>query len=131
MINKKMLIILILAAFIIVFLMFGCTVEEDEREKQNNDLTIDYVIDNYIPKPFDPVIHNNKLEFESMIRGNVEPGLHQEMKEEGWEMYNEMGAKKFFKKEIQGETVRIEVYPKEVEGSTYIIFDFTEFIDYP
>jgi len=106
----------------------------EERAKKWFDfdgITIEEVIKDHIPKPFNPVIHANKLEFKARWKGKLMPGLVQEMKKMGWtELTDEQqGAMQYFEKQIQDEKIRISVLPvekggpEEKDATTFVYFD--------
>ena len=74
------------------------------------------IISQYIPKPFNPVLHLDKLEYRGKWVGNVMPGFTQEIEKRGWIEYDGMGAKKFYVKGINGHKVRISIVPTETGG---------------
>ncbi|MDK2984515.1 MAG: hypothetical protein PWQ96_157 [Clostridia bacterium] len=94
-------------------------------------ITIEEIIKEQIPKPFNPVIHANKLEFKARWKGNVMPGLIQEMKKTGWTELKEeqQGAMQYFAKEIKGQKIRISVLPverggpQEKDATTFVYFE--------
>jgi hypothetical protein len=95
-----------------------------------NTISLEEIIKKHIPKPFNPKVHSNSLEFTGRWKGNVIPGFIQEMKKMGWvELEDEqMGAMRYFTKEIDDRKVKISVVPGEKGGpeeenaTTFIYF---------
>lgn len=91
-------------------------------------ISVDDIIREYIPKPFDPVVNFDTLEYRGRWKGNVWPGTSQEMEKEGWTQYDAMGAVKYYEKDINGKKYRISVTitekggPEEKDATTIIRF---------
>jgi len=49
-----------------------------------NPVPLEEIVEKHIPKPFNPIVHSNSLEFPGRWAGNVMPGFIQEMKKMGW-----------------------------------------------
>ena len=88
----------------------------DENSAGTTAISVSEIIDKYIPKPFSPVIYSDGLEFRGKWAGNVMPGLTQEMEKRNWTLYDGLGAKKFYTKDIDGHNVKISILPTERGG---------------
>ena len=68
--------------------------QETMSTGQSGSITVEEIIRDHIPKPFNPKVHSNSLEYGGRWKGNVMPELIKEMKKIGWaELKNEqMGA---------------------------------------
>lgn len=82
----------------------------------SGEITRAELIKHYIPHPFSPKLNEDSLEFKGRWKGNVMPGLTQEMEKQGWKLYDGMGAKVFYKRNIKGKEVRISLLPMETGG---------------
>lgn len=128
-------IILIIVLLIYVFILISCktqenvihqdteiTVDQNENIEVKEDidgkpsLTIKKIIKEYIPHPFNPIVQKDSLEYKEKWKGNVMPGLTQEMQKCGWELYDGMGAKVFYKRTIEKKEIKISILPRESGG---------------
>lgn len=76
-----------------------------------------WVIQNLLPHPYDPEILEKSMLFKGKWAGSVMPEFTAEMEKMGWRIYDGMGAKKFYKKEVNGgELIKISIVSKEQGG---------------
>lgn len=133
--NKRRAIFIIpLIAFVVIsaaatFLLAGKFSDQDSRDDffSGAVTTSDFVRD-YVPKPFDPVVLDDTLKYPGKWKGNVWPGLSQELEGMGWTIYDAMGAVKYYQKEIDGQVYRFVVSvtekggPEEKDAATIVRF---------
>ena len=95
-------------------------------------ITADDIVRDYIPKPFDPVVNGDTLEYPGKWKGNVWPGTSQEMEKDGWVLYDAMGAVKYYENEINGQNYKISASvterggPEEKDATTIIKFSLVK-----
>ena len=136
--KKKHLIISVVVMFILI--LYSCIVfapnlfENNETKPVGNiiesSLTVEEITKEYLPHPFSPVLHTDSLEYKGKWAGSIMPEFTREMKNLGWEQYDVMGAKVFYKKEIKGQEIKISIRPKEQGGpeeknaTTFVIVEY-------
>ena len=83
-------------------------------------VSVEEIVAHHLPRPFDPEVLPNGLKYPGRWKGNVMPGLLQEMARMGWRELpaEQMGALRFFAKEVAGVQVKIGVLPAETGGPT-------------
>lgn len=86
------------------------------QSEKNTSITVEEIINSYIPKVFTPKTYPDRLEYQGRWSGNVMPGLKQEMEKSGWGLLDTRGAKLFYSKVIEGVEVKISIFPKEQGG---------------
>ncbi len=89
----------------------------DKSFISKNNIGVSRIIEEFLPHPYNPAITPDSLLFKGKWKGNVMPEFETQMKNMGWELYNGMGAKKFYKKDIDGKEIKISIVPKEEGGS--------------
>lgn len=95
-------------------------------------MTAEDIVRDYIPKPFDPVVNGDTLEYPGRWKGNVWPGTSQGMEKDGWVLYDAMGAVKYYENEINGQKYKISASvtekggPEEKDATTLIKFSLVK-----
>jgi len=112
-------------------IMSGCAKDKQEIKLEepsnqtaiNNEplskfVTVQEVIDRHLPKPFNPKICKDGLEFKGKWKGTVISILIQEMKKMGWQElgHERMGAQQYFVKSVNGRNIKIYLLPIESGG---------------
>jgi hypothetical protein len=136
--NKRRAIFIITLIALVIFaaavlLLVGKFSDQDSRDDffTGEFTTADFVRD-YVPKPFDPVVLDDTLKYPGKWKGNVWPGLSQELEGMGWTIYDAMGAVKYYQKEVDGKVYRFVVSvteeggPEEKEAATIVRFSLLE-----
>jgi hypothetical protein len=133
--NKKIMIITAAALVVVIaaagFLIFGkIPASGNSGDLKAAPASSEDIIRDYMPKCFDPVINADTMEYPGHWKGNIWPGVSQEMEKAGWEMYDAMGSSKYYEREISGKTYRITVTiserggPEEKEATTLLKIGF-------
>jgi hypothetical protein len=94
------------------------------------NINLETILRDYVPKPFDAIVHSDNLEFKGKFKKNVMPVFLQEMRKLGWVEIKSFrqGAMQYFMKEIKGSNVKLSIVPAERGGpeeenaSTFIYF---------
>ncbi|TDA70313.1 MAG: hypothetical protein D9V47_01875 [Clostridia bacterium] len=83
-------------------------------------ISVEEIVANHLPRPFDPEVLPHGLKYPGRWAANVMPGLLQEIAQMGWRELpaEQMGALRFFTKEVAGVQVKIGVLPVETGGPT-------------
>lgn len=90
----------------------------DTQKELNNtlEISIETIVEKHIPKVLNAQIDKNKMKFVGKWTGNVMPTLIKALEEQGWEKQNQLGARLFFSKDINGKIIKISVTPSEKGG---------------
>lgn len=139
--RKKWLTILFLACVIVLgfswyFIGSNTTrlnaIVQDVKGDKNmttNKAAIHEIVKKYIPKTTKPIFKDNYLKYKGKWKGNVMPGLLQDMESQGWSCYDALGSKLFYMKVIDGVDVKISVLasekggPEEKDSITIVTFN--------
>lgn len=90
---------------------------DTEKEMNNtSEISIETIVEKYIPKVLNAEIDKNKMKFDGKWTGNVMSTLIKALEEQGWEKQNQLGARLFFSKDINGKIIKISVTPSENGG---------------
>ncbi|MDF3003160.1 MAG: hypothetical protein K0Q48_3279 [Bacillota bacterium] len=120
--QKRKLLITIVAIMVIMlgaaaYLLSDKFSSKDSRDDFfDGEVTTAEFVSDYVPKPFDPVVSDDTLKYPGKWKGNVWPGLSQELERMGWTIYDAMGAVKYYQKEIDGQVFRFVVSVTEEGG---------------
>ncbi|MCM0648862.1 hypothetical protein NBE98_10790 [Clostridium swellfunianum] len=88
----------------------------DKEAIFKNNVSTNKIVSELLPHPYNAEIYPDSLKFNGMWKGSVMPEFEAQMKKLGWELYDGMGSKKFYKKDINGKEIKISILPNEQGG---------------